>query len=153
MWPNTCDVCINMKISWFTKTTWIQCNAGDKIDFTRGNLSPNLQARFCKLYPADFVGWNWVIQVNSGFQKMEIKDRFSCTQCSGAVFRWVVASKVRALGAAENAPDPVWKNPGKGLWTKRKTTNPWKQGTPEQINCNRKIGRIELAESSLQIWV
>ena len=26
------------------------------IDETCGNLSPNLQARFCKLYPADFVG-------------------------------------------------------------------------------------------------
>jgi len=30
--------------------------AGDRMDFTRGNLSPNLQARFCKPYPADFVG-------------------------------------------------------------------------------------------------
>ena len=28
--------------------------AGNKTDFSRGNLSPNLQARFCKLYPADF---------------------------------------------------------------------------------------------------
>jgi len=41
---------------------------------------------------------------------MEIKD--TCTQCLGAFFRWVVASKARALGAAGNAPDPVWKNPG-----------------------------------------
>jgi len=24
-----------------------------------GNLSPNLQARFCKLYLADFVGWTF----------------------------------------------------------------------------------------------
>jgi len=31
-------------------------NAGDRMDFTGGNLSPNLQAQFCKLYPADFVG-------------------------------------------------------------------------------------------------
>ena len=43
--------------------------AGDRMDYTRGNLSPNLQARFCKLYPADFVGWNWAIQVNSWFPK------------------------------------------------------------------------------------
>jgi len=28
--------------------------SGNKTDFSRGNLSPNLQARFCKLYPADF---------------------------------------------------------------------------------------------------
>jgi len=31
-------------------------NAGNRIDFSTGNLSPNLQARFCKLYPVDFVG-------------------------------------------------------------------------------------------------
>jgi len=28
----------------------------------------------------------------------------------------------------------------------------WKLGSQIQVNCNRKIGRIELAESSLQIW-
>jgi len=32
-------------------------------------LNPNLQDRFCKLCPADFVGYNWVIQVNSWFPK------------------------------------------------------------------------------------
>ena len=42
---------------------------GGRTDFTRGNLSPNLQARFCKLYPANFLGWNWVVQVNSWFPK------------------------------------------------------------------------------------
>ena len=29
-------------------------DAGNKTDFLRGSLSPNLQARFCKLYPTDF---------------------------------------------------------------------------------------------------
>jgi len=47
----------------------VLCYAGDRMDFTRGNLIPNLPARFCKLYLADFVGWNWVIQVNSWFPK------------------------------------------------------------------------------------
>jgi len=40
---------------------------------------------------------------------MEIKDRFTCTRCLGALFRWFVASKARALGAAENAPRPFLK--------------------------------------------
>ena len=44
-------------------------NAGGRTDLIRGSLSPNLQARICKLYPADFVGWNWVIQVESWFPK------------------------------------------------------------------------------------
>jgi len=30
----------------------------------------------------------------------------------GLFSRWIVVSKARALGAAGNAPDPVWKNPG-----------------------------------------
>jgi len=33
-------------------------NACGRIDFTKGFLRPSLQARFCKLYPADFVGCN-----------------------------------------------------------------------------------------------
>jgi len=33
-------------------------DAGGRNDFTSGKVSPNLQARFCKLYPADFVGYN-----------------------------------------------------------------------------------------------
>jgi len=83
---------------------------------------------------------------------MEIKDRFTCTQRLRAFFRWIVASKARALCAAGNAPDPVWKNPGGYFWTKRNTNKCWKLGTQKQVNCNRKIGRIELAESSWQIW-
>ena len=43
---------------------------------------------------------------------MEIKDRFICTQCLGAFFRWFVASKARALGVAENAPRPCLKKRG-----------------------------------------
>jgi len=35
---------------------------------------------------------------------MKIKDRLTCTQCPGAFFRKVVASKARALDAAGNAP-------------------------------------------------
>jgi len=33
----------------------------------------------------------------------------------GLFSRWIVVSKARALGAAGNAPDPVWKNPGGGV--------------------------------------
>jgi len=43
---------------------------------------------------------------------MEIKDRVTCTLCLRDFSRWVVASRARALGAAGNASDPVWKNPG-----------------------------------------
>jgi len=87
--------------------------AGGRMDFTRGNLKPKsansilqaLSCRFCQL------------QLNNPSKlviskKMEIKDRFTCTQCLEAFSRWVVASKVRALGAAGNAPDPVRTNPG-----------------------------------------
>jgi len=31
------------------------------------------------------------------FQKMEIKDRFTCTQCSGAFFRWFVTYRCGQL--------------------------------------------------------
>jgi len=34
-------------------------NAGGRTDFTTGNRSPNLQARFCKLYPANFALFSW----------------------------------------------------------------------------------------------
>jgi len=34
-------------------------NAGGRTDFTTGNLNPNLQARFCKLYSADFALFSW----------------------------------------------------------------------------------------------
>jgi len=77
---------------------------------------------------------------------MEIKDRFTCTQCSGSFSGWAIASKARALGAAENAPDPVWKNPGGKFWTKRNITNSWQLGTPKRVNCNRRACRIELAD-------
>ena len=30
-------------------------NAGDRTDFTGGNLSPDLQTQFCNFYPADFL--------------------------------------------------------------------------------------------------
>ena len=52
-----------------------ECNASGRTDFTWETLSPNLQARFCKLYPADVVDWNWfgVIQVNSWFPKNRIQ--------------------------------------------------------------------------------
>jgi len=46
---------------------------------------------------------------------MEIKDRFTCTQCLGAFSRWIVASKACGLGAAGNEPDPFCKNPGGGV--------------------------------------
>jgi len=42
---------------------------------------------------------------------LEIKDRFTCTQCLGAFSRWAVAPKARALDAAGNASDPARKNP------------------------------------------
>ena len=83
------------------------------MDFTRGNLKPKsansilqaLSCRFCQL------------QLNNPSKlviskKMEIKDRFTCTQCLKAFSQWVAASKARTLGAAGNAPDPVSKNPG-----------------------------------------
>ena len=47
-------------------------------------------------------------------------------------------------------PDPVRKNPGGHFWTKWNTKKFRKLGTQKQVNCNRKIGRIELAESSLK---
>ena len=54
---------------------------------------------------------------------MEIKHHITCTQCLWAFFRWVLASKARALGAAGNAPDPVWENHGGGFWTIRNKKN------------------------------
>ena len=86
---------------------------------------------------------------------LEIKDRFICTQCSGAFFEWIFASKARALGSVGNAPDPFSKNSGGDFWTKRNTNKSWMLGTQKQVNYNRKIGGIkalELAGSSLQIW-
>jgi len=49
---------------------------------------------------------------------MKIKDCFTCTHCLGAFSRLFVASKARALGAAENMLDPVSKIPGGGFGTK-----------------------------------
>ena len=62
----------NQAVSEVACSVWNCCNAGNKTDVSRWDLSPNLQARFCKLYPADFVGWNWVFQVNSWFPKFKI---------------------------------------------------------------------------------
>jgi len=70
-----------------------------------------------------------------------------------AFFRWVVASKARALGAAENTPDHVGKNPGGDFWTTWNINKSWKLGTHKQVDCNRKISRLlKLAELSFQIW-
>jgi len=38
------------------------------------------------------------------------------------------------------------------FWTERNTNKSWKLGTHKQVNCKWKIGRIELAKLSLQIW-
>jgi len=46
----------NLKHDSYTKEPWVRTNAGGRTNFTDGNLSTYLQARFCKLYPADFVG-------------------------------------------------------------------------------------------------
>jgi len=81
----------------------------------------NLQARFCKTHPADFIGCNRAIQINSWFPNMEIKDRF--TQCLGFFFRWV-ASKALALGAAGNAPTLFGRIPGGILELNETRTNP-----------------------------
>ena len=54
---------------WWQNITNKGPHSGGRTDFTDGDLSPNLQARFCKLYYADFVGWHWVILVNSWFPK------------------------------------------------------------------------------------
>jgi len=59
------------------RRVWNCGNAGNKTDVSRWDLSPNLQARFSKLYPADFVGWNWVFQVNSWFPKFKISHQES----------------------------------------------------------------------------
>jgi len=90
----------------------------------------------------------WLCDRKNGNQLL--KD--TCTQCLGAFFRCAVATNARALRAAANVPGPVWKSPGGGGWTKRNTNKSWKLATHKQVTCNRKIGRIELAESSLQIW-
>jgi len=92
--------------------------------------SPNLQARFSQHYPADFVGYNQVIQVNPWFPKNGNQGSFYLYTMPWDVFpRWVVASKARALGDAGNASDPVWKNYGEDFWTKRNTNKSWKPGT------------------------
>ena len=105
---------------------------------------------------------------------MEFRDHFTCTLCPGAFSRWAVASKARALGAAGNARDPFCKNPWGGtklntnnlpswkktpaslgyppsVFNKNSTLKSWKLGTHKQVNCNRKIGMIELAKSSLPL--
>jgi len=145
--------------------TWpdLRCQRGT-MPFTTRCLSPNLQAPFCNpcpsVYPI-YLSCPSILPILSvatelskqtrDFQKKEINDRFTCTQCLGAFSRWVVASKARALGSAGNAPDLVWQNPGGDFWTKRNTNKSWKLGPQKQVNCNQKLGRIELALSNLHI--
>jgi len=45
--------CLKSKPNMLTGAKGDTPDAGNKTDFSRGNLSPNLQARFCKLYLAD----------------------------------------------------------------------------------------------------
>jgi len=43
--------------------------AGGRMDFARGKFKPKSASWSCKLYPANIVDCNWVIQVNSWFPK------------------------------------------------------------------------------------
>jgi len=117
------------------------CHAGDKIEFTKGNLSPNLQARFCKLYPADFVGWNWVIQVKSWLPKNGNQGSLYLYTMPRGFFRMGRSAKSPRAWRYRKSARPCLKNPRGGFTTKLNATNPWKLGTPKQVNCNRKIGR------------
>ena len=62
--------------------------------------------------------------------------------------------KPARLALPETRPTMFGKIRGLGFWTKRITNKSWKVGTQKHVNYNRKIGRIELAESSLQnrVW-
>ena len=81
--------------------------AGDRMDFTRGNLSPNsksassilqtLSCRFCLLKLSNPS--KLVIS-----KKMEIKDRFTCTQCWGLFTNGISRQKPARLALPETRP-------------------------------------------------
>jgi len=89
--------------------------AGERIDFSRGNFNPNLQARFCKLYPADFVGWIWVIQMNSSFPKNGNKASLYLYTMLGECFRMGRSAKSPRAWRCRKRARPCLKNPRGGF--------------------------------------
>ena len=63
---------------------------------------------------------------------------------------WYVSSKAR-FSLPKTRPTLFGKFPGRGVWTRRNTSKPWKLGTHKQVNCNRKVGacKTELADLGL----
>jgi len=127
-------------------------NAGGRTDFTRGNLSPNLQARFCKLYPADFVGWNRVIQVILWSPKNGNQGSLYLYTMPAGFFQINRSVKSPLTWRCRKRDRPCLEIPGGDFWTERNTNKSWKLGTHKQVNCKWKIDRIELAKLGLQIW-
>jgi len=91
-------------------------NTGDRTNFTRGHLSPNLQARICKLYPADFVVWNWVIQGNSWFPKNGNQGSLYLYTMPGCFFQ--IGRRVKK--PTRLALPEKREKQGGGVWTKHK---------------------------------
>jgi len=72
------------------------------------------------------------------FQKMEIRDRFTCTQCSGAFFGWVVTYRCGLLD--ELLEKPFLRNSGQ---TERK--RPDREGVFWRIACKGRERTINFA--------
>ena len=145
------DICYirNLKSSWCSIFWDITPVAGFyQRKFKPKSASTILQALSCRF----FVGWNWVIQVNPWFPKNWNQGSLYLYTMPGGFFEMVCSVKSPRAWRCRKRARPCLKNPRAGFWTKRNATNPWKLGSLKQVNCNRKIGRIELAESSLQIW-
>jgi len=115
-------------------------------EFYRGNLKPKSASSILQ----DLSFWFCRLQLSKSSELViskKLKSRIAVLVHSiGSSFQMGRAVKGTREYTSPNAPDPVWKNPGGNFWTKRNTNKSWNLWTHRQVKCNRKIGKIELAE-------
>ena len=87
-------------------------NAGGRMDFCERKFEAQIcKARFCKIYSADLVGCNWIIQVNLWFPKNGNQRSLYLYTMSGGFFPMDCQKPVR-LAPPETRPTLFVKIPG-----------------------------------------
>ena len=110
-----------------------------KMDFTRGDsktksASSILQALSCWFSRLQFSNPSKLVLSKKSKSRIAL-----LVHNAWGFFRWVVASKARALGAAGNVPDPVQKNLWRDFWTRRNKNKSWKLRRWQDGFCKRKF--------------